>query len=222
MSDLLEQIEPFAAEMRKGLMIELGTHIKPLLDRPWSELAQEIAERERALETTNAWRVLDEQSARHLKMSCSLLASYQTLLPLFEDKQELLDIIKTVIDATVLREGMEAFLLGRLGISPDDSPEVAWDQICKNFVKIGQERYGQAWFYEQVTRNQKRFFVNIRKCGFAAFFLENGAREVLYLLCSADYVWGDALGKYKIKFERPTILAEESDACRFQFFKMTD
>ncbi len=222
MSDLLKQIEPVASEMRKEIMDVLGAHITPLLDRPWSELDQEIAERERALEITNAWRVIDQQSARHLKMSCSLLAMYQTLLPLFEDKQELFDIFKTVIDAAVFREGMETFLLGRMGISSDDSPEVAWDQICKNFVKIGQERYGQAWLYEQVIRNRKRFFVNIRKCGFADFFLENGAREVLYVLCAADYVWGDALEKYKIKYERPTILAEGSDACRFQFSKMMD
>jgi hypothetical protein len=186
MSDLLEQIEPIAAEMRKELMNKLGSRITALVDRPWSELAQEIAERERALEITNAWRVLDQQSARILKLSCLLLAMYQTLLPLFEDRQELLDILKTVIDAAVFREGMEAFLLGRFGISSDDSPEVAWDRICKNFVKNGQERYGRAWLYEQGIRDQKRFFVNICQCGFADFFLKHGAREVLYLLCAAD------------------------------------
>ena len=67
--------------------------------------------------------------------------------------------------------------------------------------------------------DQKRCFVNVRKCGFNDFFLENNARELLYSLCVLDYVWADALEEYGIAFERPTILAEGSDACRFQFFK---
>lgn len=221
MPDLLEQIEPFVAEMRKEVMDDLGRRVTPLVDRPWAELAQEIGGLERALEQANAWRVQDEPGAIYLKMACSILAMYRMLLPLFGDKEELLDILKTVIDTAAFKEGMEAFFLNHFGISPD-APEEAWGQICANFVKRGQERYGRAWTYEQGIRDQKRCFINIRKCGFADFFLENGAREVLFLLCATDYVWGDALEKYKIRFERPTTLSEGSDACRFQLFKMNE
>ena len=50
--------------------------------------------------------------------------------------------------------------------------------------------------------------------------IEPLAREDLYLLCATDYIWGDALEKYGIRFERPTTLSEGSDACRFQLFRM--
>ena len=63
---------------------------------------------------------------------------------------------------------------------------------------------------------------NITKCGLADFFIGQDAREVLYIFCAADYVWADALEKYGIRFERPAILAEGSEACRFQFFKVLD
>ena len=69
-------------------------------------------------------------------------------------------------------------------------------------------------------RDERRFFINVRKCLFADFFLAHDARAVLYQLCATDYAWGDALGEYNIRFERPTTLSEGSDACRFQFFKM--
>ena len=116
-------------------------------------------------------------------------------------------------------EGLEAYLLKRFGISTG-TPEEAWNQVCANFKKRGEKQFGNAWIYEQGIKDHKRCFVNVRKCGFADFFLDNGAPEVLNLLCVLDYVWADALEDFGIRFERPTTLAEGSDACRFQFFKV--
>jgi len=144
---------------------------------------------------------------------------YRTLQPRFEDHQQLLDILKSVIDEFAFRGGMEAFLLRRFGISPD-APAEAWDQLRANFLKRGREQYGSGWVMEQGIRDERRYFVNIRKCGFADFFLGNGAREVLYLLCATDYIWGDALAEYGMRLERPTALSEGGDACRIQFFKI--
>jgi hypothetical protein len=85
--------------------------------------------------------------------------------------------------------------------------------------KRGEAQFGAPWVYEQGIRDRKRCFVNVRKCGFADFFLDNDAREILYILCGMDYVWADALmEKYGIRLKRPTILAEGCEACRFQLF----
>jgi len=219
MANLLEQVEPIAIEMRKVVMDDLKPRVTHLIDKPWAEISQQIRDFEQSLEKNNAWRVEDEKGAIHLKTGCTILAIYRSLEPLFEDKQELLDIIKAMVDSVAFREGAETFLSSRLGINPQD-PLKAWDQLCSNFLRHGQEEYGAAWIYEQGIKDNNRFFVNIRKCGFADFFLENGAREVLYLLCAVDYIWADALEKYDIKFLRPTTLSEGGDACRFQFFKI--
>jgi hypothetical protein len=39
------------------------------------------------------------------------------------------------------------------------------------------------------------------------------------VICALNYAWSDALEEYGIPFQRPTLLSEVSDACRFPFFK---
>jgi hypothetical protein len=219
MSELLEQIEPVAAEVRKAVFADLERRVSKLVERSWSEIGPKISELAGALERADAWRVEDQQGAIHLKISCAILAMYRTLLPLFEERERVLDHLQAVLNAANFSRGMDAFLLDRFGISPD-APEDAWDTLRRNYMEKGRKRYGKAWVFEEGMKDHRRFFVNIRKCGFADFFLAHGAREVLYLLCASDYMWGDALEKYNIRFERPTTLAEGSDACRFQLFKV--
>jgi hypothetical protein len=219
MSELLDSVEPIAAEIRKGVLADLEARVSPLLDESWPELEQEISGLTVALERSNAWRVQDQPGAIYLKISCSLLAIYRTLQPQFDSRQELLDVLKSVIDDVSFPSGVEAFLLERFGVSPD-APGEAWDRVRAGFLERGRERYGSGWTFEHGIRDERRYFVNIRKCGFSDFFLDNDAREVLYLLCATDYLWGDALEEYGIRFERPTALSEGSDACRLQFFKI--
>lgn len=219
MSNSLDEIEPMVVEMRNKILEGVGKQITHLADRPWEEILAEISNLAKALEQANAWRVIDKQSAKFLKMSSLVLAVYRTLSPLFTDNQELLDTLQSILKSIFFAEGLEAYLLKRFGISPG-SPEEAWNRVCANFKKRGKEQFGNAWTYEQGVKDHKRCFVNVRKCGFADFFLDNSAPEVLNLLCVLDYVWADALEDYGIMFERPTILAEGSDACRFQFFKV--
>jgi len=221
MSELLDKIESIAAAMRKQVLDHLETRIIPLSDQPWPELSREIADLAGALAESNAWRAEDEPGAVYLKVGCSLLATYRTLEPLVSDQQALLNVLKSAIDEIGFRGGMQAFLLDRFGVSPD-APAEAWDQLQANFLKRGREQYGSGWLQEAGIRDERRYFVNVRKCGFADFLLDNGGREVLYLLCATDYLWGDALEEYGIRLERPTTLSEGSDACRFQFFKVED
>lgn len=219
MSALLDRVEPLVGEMRKEALEDLGRRVSPIVNRPWEALESEISRLARVLEEADAWRVKDEQGAVYFKIGCIPLAMYRTLLPLFGDKQDLLDILAAVIETLAFKGGVDAYLLDRFGIS-SDAPDDAWNQICTNFIK--KAPYGRAWLFEQGIKDHKRCFINIRECGLADLFLGNGCREVLYLICAADYLWGDALEKYHIRLERPTTLSEGADACRFQLFKMTE
>ncbi len=219
MTQLLEEMEPLAAPMRNQVLDAFGQRVGPMLDSPWEEVRGKIERLDLALQETNAWRPQDPPGAVHVKVACTLLAVYRTLLPRFDDRQVLLDLIGGVIHAFLFQDGLDPFLLDHFGISPE-RPEDAWTRLCTNFIPSGRERYGRAWVVEQGVKDERRCFFNFRRCGFADFFLDNDAREVLYLLCATDYTWGDALEKkYGIRFERPTILAEGADACRFQFFR---
>jgi hypothetical protein len=218
MTEYLEEVEPFVSELRKQALDHLEQKISPIEDRPWSELSQEIIALDRQLQKVNAWRAQDQQGAVYLKISCILLATYRTLQSLFESEDDLLDIIQEFITETYIGQEMDAFLQDHFGISPD-VPDEAWERLCENHIAKSRERFGGNWVFEKGIRDQRRFFVNVRKCGFADFFLNHGARGLLYTLCASDYTWADGLKKYNIRFERPTTLSEGSDACRFQFFR---
>lgn len=219
MPGFMEQVEPLVSEMRKMVLDQLEQRLCSLIEEPWSELTEEITHLGQALEKVNAWRIQDQQGAIYLKISCALLAVYRTLEHRIGNKDKLLDALREIITAVYIGESMDAFLSEHFGIFPD-APDRPWDTLCENYIPKARERFGSAWVYEQGIKDQKRFFVNIRKCGFADFLLAQGARDLLYVLCATDYTWADGLEKYKIRFDRPTTLSEGSDACRFQFFKM--
>jgi hypothetical protein len=217
MSEFLVEIEPIASAMREEFLGGVERRVVPFLRMPWSEVVPKVRELHGALRKSDAWRVRDRQGAPYFEVSCLLLALYRGLLDAFQDKGVLLGILGETLTKINFKDGMDAFLLARFGISPD-TPEEAWDRLRANYIALGRERFGCGWVFEPGIQDQRRFFVNIRSCAFADFFLAHDAREVLYLLCASDYLWGDALEeKYGIRLERPTILAEGSDACRFQF-----
>lgn len=64
-----------------------------------------------------------------------------------------------------------------------------------------------AFRYVDDVRDERRLFVNMTP-----------------ILCALDTVWADDLHRpaYRVRFERPTTLANGNDACRFQFTKTDD
>jgi hypothetical protein len=190
-----------------------------LIKTPWADLAAEIEAQTVELRTSNAGRMKNPKHAWYLNLSCSILAAYRTLAPHFEKQQDLIDLMQKVTNDLFYAEGIDNYLERRFSIKPN-LPDLAWECVCTQFKAKGEDQFGSAWHYEQSIKDDYRCFVNVTKCGFADFFMENDARELVYIFCALDYVWGDALEKYGIRFERPTIIPEGSDACRFQFFKI--
>lgn len=218
MTDYLEEVESIVSEIRIQGVNRFEEKVSALVDQPWSELFHKIIALDEQMRKVNAWRVHDQQGAIYLGISCMLLATYRTLQPLFENESDLLGITQEIITETVIGQNMDAFLLDHFGISPN-APDQAWEKLCENYIPNSNLRFGCSWVFEGGIKDNQRFFVNVRKCGLADFFLDHGARDLLYTLCASDYTWGDGLKKYNIKFERPTTLSEGSDACRFQFFR---
>ena len=219
MSDFLERIEPMAREVIAKVMDQLRARVEPVSGEEWPAIVREIEAGEQTLVQANAWRAKDLQGAISLRVSCLVLAAYRALKGRFDDHEALLGLLRRWLVDVNFREGTAAFLLEHFSISPEN-PDKAWESLCDGYLARSRARYGQGWVFEQGMRDDRRFFINIRECAFADFFLAHDARDVLYLLCVNDYIWGDALEAYHIRFERPTALSEGSDACRFQFFKM--
>ena len=200
MTEFLEEMEPLAEEMRKQVLAELEQRVTPLVAPPWDELRQQIIRLDAVLQEANGWRAKDRQGTVYLKVACTVLAIYRTLLPCFQDKQALLAHIKAVIDLINFQGGMDAFLLDHFGISPEHPDEA----LGANLLGLHKKESGKVreWLGRR-ARHQGRpaLLLQLPQLrGFADFFLDNDAREVLYLFCATDYIWGDALEKYGITF----------------------
>ena len=132
---------------------------------------------------------------------------------------EVLGIFREAITAPFMQSVSQS-PVNRFGIS-EDAPEEAFSRIAENFKRRGEERFGKAFVYVQDVQDETRSFTNIHRCFFNDFFRANGAPEVTPLFCALDNVWAAALqnGRYGVRFDRPTTLANGDDVCRFQFSK---
>lgn len=219
MTNFLEEMEPTVQPLREEIMVHLKDRFSSAVNLPWDEVSSEISQLSSSLEMAEGFRISDHQGALFLKFSCFFLALDRIISPHIENRDEWLDFLAAVVKRGGFGEDVDAFLKDRWGLSPDSTPDEAWESFRTGYLQKSREMYGNSWEFEQGMQDEKRFFINIRRCLFADFFLSHGARDLLYLFCVSDYVWGDALEKYNIRFERPTALSEGGDLCRFQLFK---
>ena len=184
----------------------------------WDEIERAVSNRAKDIVERNAHRVADPPAQQWLHSSSLVLAAFQELTPL-TGKSEALRLLREALMAP-FTEGASHYLEARFGISAD-APEEAFNRISANFKRRGEERFGSAFVYVQDVQDVTRSFTNIQRCFFNDFFRANGAPEVTSIFCALDNVWAGALeaGPYRVRFDRPTTLAQGDDACRFQFSK---
>jgi hypothetical protein len=203
-----------------NLLNEVKPQIADLRGRPWEEIVEAVRARAAEHAERNVTRVIDGPSQQWLLLSSLVLAAYQELQPLLGNTQEVLTILYNAM-AAPYKAQLPAYLAERLKISPD-APHEAFARIAENLRTGGQERFGNAFIYVQDVQDETRSFTNVNKCFFNDFFRATGAPEVTRIFCGLDNLSADELHKpqYRVRFERPTTLAQGDDACRFQFTKV--
>ena len=184
----------------------------------WEAVASEADQRVEELVRDNTHIVRDLPGEQWLRTCSIVLATYEQLKPSIAGAR-LLPLFYEAM-AAPFRAQIGNYLEARFGIT-DDAPQEAFARISENFQKRGEERFGLAFRYAADVRDGERHFINIERCFFNEFFRANHAREVTSLFCKLDTVWADVLEqpRYGVRFERPTTLARDGDACRFQFRK---
>jgi hypothetical protein len=188
--------------------------------RPPYELKSRILQKATCIGRENGGRIIDPPSERWVTFCSLLLAAYRTLMVLTGDRLRVISVIEEAI-ARPLMLHMDVYLEDRFGIPPD-APKEAFDRIAANFRTRGEERFGATFTYVQEAQDQDRTHITITKCFFNDFLVENGAPELIPVLCALDMVWAGEIEhpRYGVHFERPTTLAAGEDACRFQFSRL--
>ncbi|MBA2961705.1 MULTISPECIES: L-2-amino-thiazoline-4-carboxylic acid hydrolase [Ramlibacter] len=201
-----------------ALVTAVRQALGPECPADWEQVASAVALRADELLAANRHMALDPPGEQWLRTCATVLAAYEELKPSV-DPARLLRIFLNAM-AAPFRQQVSAYLESRFGIS-DDAPQEAFSRISENFQTRGEQRFGASFRYATEVRDERRNFVNIQRCFFNDFFRANRAAEVTALFCALDKVWAEALEdpRYGVRFERPTTLAADGDACRFQFHR---
>ena len=167
----------------------------------------------------NAAFGVDAAGRRWLMLCAILLAAYRRLSPVVRNSATAVSLLQASMTAP-FRAGIQVFIRDRFGIS-QDAPYEAFDRIAETFQNRGEQRFGRAFTFVPVAKDDRHSFTNITRCLFNDFFRANGAPEVTQVCCAMDLVWADELShpRYGVCFERSTTLAAGDDACRFRFFR---
>jgi len=128
MTGYLDDMEPFVSDLRKQFLDQMEQKITPIDDAPWSSLSEQIVARDMQLQSDNKQRAQDPPGAVYLKIACVLLATHQTLLPLYKDNDKILDFIREIITEIYIGKNLDAFYEDHFGISPEE-PEKAWAHL---------------------------------------------------------------------------------------------
>lgn len=183
----------------------------------WDGLAAKVETEKARVHDADSFTADDAPSRNNAEQSAFAIGCYRALTDMTGDKLRALDLVKSA-SAASLRGQIKDYLNARFQIDPE-KPEEAFERIAERFKAGGEERFGQAFIYEQERQSDAESFINIRKCFFYGFMKHHGTPELTVVHCNNDAVWAEELEKaeYGVSFERPTLMSLGDDACRFQF-----
>ena len=200
---------------------ELIDGIGAYLARATPDRADELvaAIRKRRAELAEAGRdmIVDGPSAGMLELSATVLAAYETLLPIFaDDRRRTLRYLQHVV-GSLLRRPLE---MGVEALARQDDPLDAVDRACRTFVGI----YGEYFDIGFDRPTEDTLEMRVDRCFFRDFFARNQTTPVTTVLCAWDRNWMTALDPAVsgLRSERTTLLSLGDGACRFHVLRTDD
>jgi hypothetical protein len=159
---------------------------------------------------------VDGPSRGMLALGCVVLATYETLLPVFDgDRDRTVRYLRRVFGAMLRRTVDAAF--GALARRDDALGAV--DQACRADFAL----YGDS-FDIGFDRTEDVFEMRVHRCFFRDFFDRHAARPVTTVLRAWDANWMTALDPALsgLVAERTSLLSLGDDACRFRVRRTAD
>ncbi|NOX37712.1 MAG: L-2-amino-thiazoline-4-carboxylic acid hydrolase [Calditrichaeota bacterium] len=157
-------------------------------------------------------RIIDAPGQSHLLMCACVLAIYQVLTEKEVDRQ------------TILRELEMAFRKASGNYVKWYVRFMLWiSRDKKKFIETSVRRSNRSFgnLFDIVTERTDRQFTSVVKtCGYFDFFQRHQVPELTRIFCAWDALWTEEIHRQNcgIRFNRPTTMAANGQACRFEFY----
>lgn len=181
------------------------------------ELLEAIKTRAEELQEEDQDLPVDPQSEGMLALTSTILAAYETLLPLFDnDQRRTILFLQRVVGAVAQRPFEVAFE----ALSKRQHP---LDAIQKASTMEGP-LYGSYYDIAFDRQDEDTFEMRVHTCFFRDHFTRHGHPQLTTALCAWDANWMKAIDPAVsgLRAERTTLMSLGDDACRFRVLTTDD
>ena len=197
---------------QKEMLRRLGRRLQELGLSRNREIIRKIGDDIESTVTDYSYLVVDEKTWPHLRLTASVLASYQALSSEKLDEDLVLRMLEDVF-VSIGRSTLKLYTLAMLTFSKD--PFLAITSVGK---RRAIEQYGEAWEFK-FEEAEDLFIMTTTKCFYHDFFASTGAEQLTRIFCSWDENWITQIdpARHGFHFERPTTLGYGGNECPFIF-----
>jgi L-2-amino-thiazoline-4-carboxylic acid hydrolase len=181
------------------------------------ELSAAIRARAEELAEADKDMVVDKPSEGALRIGVAVLASFETLLPLFDgDERRTILYLQHVMGEVLTGPYEIAFKT----LSEREHPLDKIDKVCRAEAPF----YGAGWDIDYERPKPGLFEMKVERCFWRDFFDRHDSRLVTTVMCAWDTNWMRAIDPAVsgLRAERTSLLSLGDDQCRFAVLETED
>jgi hypothetical protein len=195
----------------------VGEYLHLVAPEREDELMAAIKARAEELGEADEDMVVDKPSEGALGIGVAVLASFETLLPLFDgDERRTILYLQHMMGTVLTRPYEIAFKT----LSERENPLDKIDKVCRAEGPF----YGAGWDIDYERPEPGLFEMKVKRCFWRDFFDRHDARLVTTVMWSWDTNWMRAIDPAVsgLRAERTSLLSLGDDECRFAVLETDD
>ena len=199
----------FLEEIRKYLH-----HVAPERE---DELIGAIKTRAEEIADADKDMIVDETSKGALAIGATVLAGFETLLPLFDgDQRRTIIYLQHALGPSLRRPYELTFQV----LTERDKPLDKIEKVCDKMPSL----YGSGWDMEMVRPDPGLYEMKVKRCFWRDFFARHDSPLVTTVMCVWDTNWMRAIDPAVtgLRAERTSLLSLGDDECRFAVLETDD
>ena len=203
--------------MPRDFLEEIGKYLHTVAPEREDELIDAIKAKAEEIADADKDMIVDETSKGALAIGATVLAAFETLLPLFEgDRRRTILYLQHALGPSLRRPYELSFQF----LSERSEPLDKIQKVCDKLPDL----YGDGWDMETVRPERGVYEMKVHRCFWRDFFARHDAQPVTTVMCAWDTNWMKAIDPAVsgLRAERTSLLSLGDDECRFAVLETDD
>jgi hypothetical protein len=203
--------------MPRDFLEEIGKYLHHVAPEREEALIAAIKTRAEQIADGDKDMIVDETSKGALAIGATVLAGFETLLPLFDgDERRTIIYLQHALGPALRRPYELTFEF----LSERDEPLDKIEKVCSKMPAL----YGSGWDMEMVRPDPGLFEMKVKRCFWGEFFARHDAPLVTTVMCAWDTNWMRAIDPAVtgLRAERTSLLSLGDAECRFAVLETDD